>query len=274
MKNKKRLVWSLDWRGSLLLCAIYLLPFYVVLCLSLKSQNDNSSRLALPKVLYLDNYINALKIGAILNAIKNNAMIVILTVLLVVVFGAMAAYPLARRKSLLNTLISKFFMGIMMITPLTILVGLYSILSKIKAINTYWGIILILATFSLSMSIYLYSNFISAIPIELEEAACIDGATRLQTFFRIILPQLGPVTTTVVIMQGVAIWNNYLFTHYVMQKKELFTVTQVIQSFFSTTSSDYNGAAAVAVLGMLPVVLIYLFLQRFFIRSAIDSAIK
>ena len=274
MKRKRHILWGIDWFVSLLICILYLLPFYVVLCISLKPQSDNSSRLLLPNPLYWDNYINAIKSGTILNAIKNNIIIVVGTLLIVVVVGAMAAYPIARRRTRPNRLISKFFMGIMMITPLTILVGLYSILSRIGAISTYWGIILILATFSISMSIYLYANFISSIPVELEEAAFIDGASRFQTFFRIILPQLGPVTATVIIMQGVSIWNNYLFTHYVMQKKSLFTVTQVIQGFFSTTSSDYNGAAAVAVLGMLPVVAAYLFLQKYFVKGAMDSAIK
>ena len=274
MKKKKYILWSIDWVVSILICLFYLLPFYVVLCISFKPQSDSSSRLLLPNPFYFGNYTNALKNGSILNAIKNNAIIVVGTLLIVVIVGAMAAYPIALKKTLLNGLISKFFMGIMMITPLTILVGLYSILSKIGAISTYWGIILILATFNISMSIYLYSNFISTIPIELEEAAFIDGASRFHTFSRIILPQLGPVTATVIIMQGVSIWNNYLFTHYVMQKKNLFTVTQVIQGFFSTTSSDYNGAAAVAVLGMLPVVIVYLFLQKFFVKGAMDSAIK
>ncbi len=89
-----------------------------------------------------------------------------------------------------------------------------------------------------------------------------------------ILPQLAPVTVTVIIMQGVSIWNNYLFTHYILQRRQMFTVTQVIQGFFSTTSSDYGGAAAVAILGMLPVVVMYLFLQKYFVKGAIDSAVK
>ena len=94
------------------------------------------------------------------------------------------------------------------------------------------------------------------------------------SFFHVILPQLKPVTVTVIIMQGVNIWNNYLFTHYVLQKKTMFTVTQVVSGYFSTTSSDYGGAAAVAVIGMLPVVVLYLCLQKYFVQGAMDSAVK
>lgn len=274
MKAKKQLRNLVCWAGSAVLCAIYLLPFYVVVVLSLKPRTDLSSRLAPPSTLYLDNYLNVLKSGEILNAIKNNVIIIAGALLVIIVAGSLAAYPIARMRSRWNEGVRKLFMGIMMITPLTILVGLYSILSRINAISTYWGIILVLSTFGVPMSVYLYSNFISTIPIELDEAAAIDGAGRLQTFFLVILPQLAPVTVTVIIMQGVSIWNNYLFTHYILQRRQMFTVTQVIQGFFSTTSSDYGGAAAVAILGMLPVVVLYLFLQKYFVKGAIDSAVK
>lgn len=274
MKQKQRLSRLWHMLAALLICLVYLAPFYVVLMVSLKPISDTSSRLAPPAALYLENYTKALQNGQILNAIKNNTIILVLSVLVIVAVGSMAAYPLARNQSRTNELIRRLFMGIMMITPLTILVGLYSILSRIKAISTYWGIVLVLSAFGVPMAVFLYSNFISAIPKELDEAAMIDGAGRLKTFFLVIFPQLGPVTVTVVIMQGVTIWNNYLFTHYILQKRELFTVTQVIQGYFSTTSSDYGGAASVAVLGMLPVVIAFAFLQKYFIQGTVDSAIK
>ena len=274
MKAKKRLRNTVCIALSVIICLVYLFPFYVVLNLSFKPKTDMSSRLALPKSLYLENYRNALENGDILNAIRNNILIILGSLIVVIVVGSLAAYPLARRQTRLNEGIRKLFMGIMMITPLTILVGVYSILSRIGAISTYWGIILILSTFGVPQSIYLYTNFISTIPVDLDEAASIDGAGKVTTFFRIILPQLVPVTVTVIIMQGVNMWNNYLFTHYILQKKQMFTVTQVISGYFSTTNSDYGGAAAVAVLGMLPVVLAYLFLQRFFVKGAMDSAVK
>lgn len=274
MKKKKRISGITHTLVSLLICLSYLMPFYVVAMVSLKPMSDTSSRLAPPKTLDLSNYTKALQSGQILTAIKNNIIILVLSVLVIVVVGSMAAYPLARNQTRTNELIRKLFMGIMMITPLTILVGLYSILSKIKAISTYWGIVLVLAAFGIPMAVFLYSNFISAIPKELDEAAMIDGAGKIKTFFLVIFPQLGPVTVTVIIMQGVTIWNNYLFTHYILQKRELFTVTQVIQGYFSTTSSDYGGAASVAILGMLPVVIAFAFLQKYFIQGTVDSAIK
>ncbi len=274
MKKKRVCRYVLSWMVSLILCLIYLFPFYIVVVLSLKPQADTSSRLLLPQYLYLDNYISVIRSGEILNAIKNNIIIIAGSLLLIIVAGSLASYPLARVQSRFNEWIRKFFMGIMMITPLTILVGVYSILSGIGAISTYWGIILILTTFGIPQAVFLYTNFIEAIPVELDEAAAIDGAGRLRTFFEVIFPQMIPVTVSIIIMQGVNIWNNYLFTHYILQKKNMFTVTQVINGYFSTISSNYGGAAAVAVMGMLPVVVLYLFLQRYFVRGTMDSAIK
>lgn len=274
MKKKRMRNNILSWIVSVILCLVYLFPFYIIIMLSFKPKSDLNSRLSLPKTLYLDNYIGILQSGEILIAIKNNIIIIIGSLIVIVVAGSLAAYPLARLQTRFNEFIRKVFMGIMMITPLTILVGVYSILSRIGAISTYWGIILILSAFSTPMAVYLYSNFIVTIPVELDEAAAIDGASHFQTFFRVILPQLAPVTVTVIIMQGVHIWNNYLFTHYVLQKKNMFTVTQVVSGYFSTTSSDYGGAAAAAVVSMLPVVILYLCLQKYFVKGAMDSAVK
>ena len=172
MKRKQRIRYAVSWVVSLAICAVYLFPFYVVVALSLKPQSDNSSRLTLPQTPYWDNSLSVLQSGEIVNAIKNNVIIIVGSLIVIIVAGSLAAYPLARVQSRFNEFVRKLFMGIMMITPLTILVGVYSILSRIGAISTYWGIILLLSTFGVPMAVYLYSNFIAAIPVELDEAAC------------------------------------------------------------------------------------------------------
>ena len=145
-------------------------------------------------------------------ALLNSAVITIGVVFVEVVIGCMAAYPLSRNDSRFNRVIHNIFLGVMMIPGLAVLVGVYSLLAKVGGINTYWGMILASVGFGLPMSIYMYSNFISTIPESLDEAAAIDGAGNLQTFFQVILPQLKPVTVTVVILQGVGIWNEYMYS--------------------------------------------------------------
>jgi raffinose/stachyose/melibiose transport system permease protein len=141
-------------------------------------------------------------------------------------------------------------------------------------VNMYWAIILVMLTYQLPQGIFLYMNFIKAIPIALDEAAAIDGAGPIRTFFLIIMPQLKPVTASVVILSGINCWNDYQFSRYILQAQRMNTVTLSISSFFSQTYSDLHSAAAAAMLAILPVIIAFLFLQKYFIQGMIDSSIK
>ena len=209
-KEKNRFLHASNWWKylvSLLIVVIYLLPIYVIIVASLKPVTDTSSRLLLPKTIYWGNYIKAFDAGGLLNAIKNTLIITVFVVLIEVFAGCLAAYPLARNRSKLNKAVKLLIMGVMMVPSMSIVVGVYSTLVSMRAISTYWGIIIVTAAFGLPLSIYLYSNFITSIPTSLDEAAAIDGAGAAQTFFHIIIPQLKPVTVSVIIMKGVGAWN-------------------------------------------------------------------
>lgn len=266
-----------DWWKYLIglaLLFIYLYPFFIIINVSLKPFGDTTSRMKFPDPVYWDNFKSVIAAGDIFVGIRNSLIITVLVLILEIVVGCMAAYALARNQSKVNEVVRSLIMSVMMITPLTILVGVYSTMSKIHATSTYWGMVLLLSSFGLPMVIFLYTNFISSIPVALDEAAAIDGASNLQIFFKIILPQLKSVTVTVIILQGVGIWNEYTYSYYFLQKKEMQTITLVIKTFFSSVSNDYGSAAATAVIGMAPLIILYLFLQKYFIQGQVDSAIK
>lgn len=266
-----------DWWKYLIalgLLFIYLFPFYIIINVSLKSFADTTSRTQFPNPIYWENFRKVIEAGDIFVGIKNSMIITVFVLLVEIILGCMAAYALARNQSKLNEVVRSLIMSVMMITPLTILVGVYSTMSKINATSTYWGMVLLLSSFGLPLVIFLYTNFISSIPVALDEAAAIDGATNLQIFFRIILPQLKSVTITVIILQGVSVWNEYTYSYYFLQKTEMRTITLVIKTFFSAVSNDYGAAAATAVIGMAPLIILYLFLQKYFIQGQVDSAIK
>ena len=273
MESSKR---SNTWKYILafVIIVIHFVPIYMVLAIAFKSPYDHSSRWAFPGYVYLKNIYTALERGGMLLALKNTVIISGISILLIVVVGAMAAYPIARNRNRMNNLVKGFIMGVMMIPPLSILVPLYSFMAKVQGINSYWGMIVTLLTFQLPTSIFLFSSFISSIPIALEEAAAIDGCGPFQTFFRIIMPQLKPVTASVVIITGVNCWNNYQFALYLLQSPKIKTITLAIAGFFSADSATVNGAAAAAFLGILPVIVVFLFLQKYFIQGMVDSAIK
>lgn len=259
---------------SLLLLVIYLFPFYIIINVSLKSFTDTTSRIQPASPIYCGNYAEAIKTGQIFLGIRNSLIITVFVLLVEIIVGCLASYALARNQTKFNEVVRNLIMGVMMISPLTTLVGVYSTMSKIHGTSTYWGIVLVLSSFGLPLVIFLYTNFIGSIPKALDEAAAIDGASNLQTFFMIILPQLRTVTVTVIILQGVGIWNEYTYSYYFLQKQNMNTITLVIKSFFGSVMNDYGQAAANAVIGMLPLIIIYLCLQKYFIQSQVDSAIK
>ena len=157
---------------------------------------------------------------------------------------------------------------------MSILVPLYSNLAHVGGLSTYWGIIGVLTAFQLPMSVFLFTNFIRSIPIGLDEAAAIDGCGPFRIFALIILPQLKPVIASVIILTGVNCWNDYQFSLYLLQSPKLKTITLAISGFFSLQSSDINAAGAAALMGITPVVFFFLFLQKYFIKGMVDSAIK
>lgn len=270
--QKKGLWWK--YLLAVFIIFIYLMPLYVLLMQSFKSATDLSSAMSRPDEWYFDNYLTIITNGTIFRAIKNSAIISVCTVVLEVIFSCLAAYPLSRNDTKGNRFVRNIFMGVMMIPPLTILVGVYSVLVSIQAINSYWGIVLINVAFGLPVAVFLFTNFVGSIPRDLDEASIIDGASVLQTFFHIILPQLKPIIATVVILHGVAAWNEYAYSIYILQKPELQTITLCIKKYFSSVTNDYGGAAAAAILAILPLTIVYLILQDAFVQSQVDSAIK
>ena len=274
-KQKSRI--GRDWwkyLAAVFILIIYLLPVYVVVVMSLKPVTDHTSRLFLPAEVYLGNYLKVFKNSNMLGAMKNSLIITAGTVAIVVIAGCLAAYPMARRKDRLGKAVKIFILGVMMVPGMSMVVGVYATLVSIHAISTYRGIIFVSAAFGLPFSIYMYSNFIAAIPDTLDEAAAIDGADVLTIFFKIILPQLKPVTACVLLMQGVSTWNEYGYSLYVLQKPNMYNVTLTVKQFFGEQIKDLNGAAACAAVAIIPVVIIYLFLQKYFVKGSIDSAVK
>ena len=269
--NKKKNLWRLPI--ALGIAAIYLVPFYIVLSVSFKRPSDQRSWWAFPNYLCLDNYLTALK-GKILQGIMNSAVITVCSVALIVAAGALAAYPLARNNSKLNKKVQTFILAVMMVPQLSIIVPIYALVRNLKLGSTYPGIIFLLVTFFLPLSIFIFTNFITSIPKELDEAAAIDGCGPLRAFFDIIMPQLGPVVASVIILTGVNCWNDFQFSLYILQKPSITSVTLAISSFFAQVGSNVYGAAAAAVLGVIPVTIVFLALQKYFIKGMVDSAIK
>lgn len=261
---------------SILICLMYLLPLYVLLNMAFKLPTDLGSRLTLPTYLSFVNFKEAFKDDSLIRALGNTVVITLGVVSIEVIFGCMAAFPLSRNRSRFNSIIEAVVLGVMMIPALSILVGVYTEIVSLGGINHLWAVIAIESAFGLPLSIYMYKNFITSIPVALDEAGILDGASSLRLFWSVILPQLKPVTVSIIIMKGVSAWNTYLYPSYILQKPEKYTLVLLIKKYFGSADSQQNlhGAAAVTVLCILPLIVIYLCLQKYFIKGQIDSSVK
>ncbi|MFC4766187.1 carbohydrate ABC transporter permease [Effusibacillus consociatus] len=260
--------------ATIFISITHILPFYLLITTSFKPANDLSSKWLLPSTLYLENFKNAWVQAKLGQAFLNNVVITVISVILVVVLGALASYPLSRFKTRLNKFMYTLFIAALIVPPLTSLVPLYQFVVDIGGLNSKWAVILLHVTYNLPITIFLYTGFISTIPRELDEAAMIDGTSRVGLFFRIILPLLKPVTATVIILTGVGVWNDYQFSVFFLQKTETHTITVSLAQFFSSYVSNVGWVAAGSLISALPIIVLYLFLQKYFISGLSSGAVK
>jgi raffinose/stachyose/melibiose transport system permease protein len=260
--------------GLVVVGLFHLVPLYVLVSMSLKSSVLGVSLWSPPTSLYLRNFENAWGKAHLLAALLNNALITACALALIVVVGSLASYPLARRPTRLNRFVSGLLVSCMVVPPLAVLVPLYKTIVDVHGLNTHWAIILILVSFQLPLCIYLYTNFIKSIPSELDEAALLDGCGNARLFIRVIFPLLKPVTSSIVILCGILLWNDYQFSVFFLQKRQVQTISVALSQFVSQYQNDISLVAAGCLIGILPLTAAYLCLQKYFIKGLADGAVK
>jgi raffinose/stachyose/melibiose transport system permease protein len=260
---------------ALIITLFYVVPFYILITTSLKSVSDFSSKWAFPKSFSLEIFANAWQQANLGNAFINSIIITFFSAVLLIFFGSLAAYPLARRQTKLNKFIYMLLIGVMVIPPLTALVPLYKLVVNIGLMNTHTVAILNNVAAFMPLTIFLYAGFIrSTIPKELEEAAKIDGASTIGTFFRIVFPLLKPITASVLIISCVFIWNDYQFAIFFLQQDNVKTLTVALSGFFGQNANSPNLVAAAAIMAVAPMVILFLFLQKHFIQGLASGSVK
>lgn len=265
----KKKSWLFNIVGIVIIL-LHIMPLYITLVTSLKKKTDLSSKWLLPDYFSLENYKNALAGNELFQALFNTVIVTAAGISIVIVFGAMTGYVLARRKNWVTNMMLMITLGVMMVPGISLIVPLYNTMMNLNGINTFWGIIVLVSTSHLPVSIFVYMNFIKGIPKELDEAAEIDGCGTLKTFFSIILPQLGPVTATVLILNGIKIFNEFIYALYFLQSPDKRMITTYISSYFNE-NSNLNEASAAALLATLPVIIVYLMLQKYFVKGSMEG---
>ncbi len=251
-----------------------LIPFYALLLIAVKSPEGGLSSIRLIPDFHLINFPLAWKKADMGRAFLNSMLITIGAVGLLVFLAGMAGFSIGRVRSRMNRTIMMIFLLCMMIPGIINTVPLYTLLIKLRGINTYWAMITVLAVNAMPFAVFLYSGFIKAMPVEMEESAVIDGCSPFDAFWRITLPLLKPVTASVVILQGLGMWNNFAQAVFFLQSGKMRTIPLAISMFFQQYGADWPLMAAAAVLGLLPAVTAFLIFQKFFIEGITTGAVK
>ena len=258
---------------------LYMIPFFMVFINSFKQKRDiitGPLSVFAQKGYTLENYIEAFQKMDFLNAFRNSVLITGCSTLLVIVLSAMVAYYFTRAKNLFSKVLFCMMAASMIIPFQAIMIPLVSIYgAKLQLLNHRLTLIFMHTGFAMSMSVFIYQGFIkSGIPLSLEEAAYLDGCSRIQTFFKVVFPLLKPTTATLVILNVLAFWNDYLLPSLVLGKKELYTLPLSTYVFYGTYSADYSVIMAALVLIIAPILVLYLFLQKQIINGVVAGAVK
>lgn len=276
---KRFLLESAGFLVTAFLFVIYMVPFALIFLNSFKMKRDiitNPFSFYAKKGYSLENYVKAFEKMDFVKAFGNSLMVTGLSTIAVIILAAMVAYYFTRSKNLFSTIMFSLMAASMIIPFQAIMIPLVSIYGAgLHVLNSRFTLIFMHTGFAMSMSVFIYHGFIkSNIPLSLEEAACIDGCTKTQTFFRVVFPLLKPTTTTLVILNVLAFWNDYLLPSLVLGRKQIFTLPLSTYAFYGTYSADYGVIMAALVMIVAPVLVLYLFLQKQIISGVIAGAVK
>jgi raffinose/stachyose/melibiose transport system permease protein len=255
--------------------AMVVIPLIVLLSVALKSPTDLlNNPLGWPTRFVWSNFVDAWNNAALGQAFFNSVLITGITLVGLILFGAMGAYPLARFTGPWSQRIYLYFVA-GLIVPLQLgLFPLYKEMHDLQLINTYHGAILLYIAANLPFVIFLYTGFIKTVPRELEEAALLDGADPIRTFWLIVFPLLRPVTATVAITSALSTWNDFFIPLIFLQRDGMQTLPLAIYNFVGQYNNNWSLIFASVIISSLPLIAIFLVLQRYFIKGIAAGALR
>lgn len=277
MREKTSILKYVKYILIFILLILFMMPFYLMVINSFKTTQqfvNDPFALPSPEKLGFENYISAFEKMNFHKAIGNSAIITLVSVLLILLTSSMAAYFLVRHKWKVNRIIFATLVASMIVPFQAIMIPLVSIYGKMNLMNSKWVLIFMYMGFGQGFAIFIFHGFIKNVPLEMEESALIDGCNKIQSFFQIVFPLLKPVLVTVLILDVLWIWNDYLLPSLVLLSPSERTLPLSTYSFFNTYSVDYAPLMAGIVLTIIPVLIAYLFSQKQIIHGVVQGAIK
>lgn len=254
---------------------IFLFPMYLALMNSMKPLGEIlSNTLGFPKSLYMDNFKYMFDKMNYAHAFFNTLLVTVVSVTFVVVLGSMCAYKLSRTNDKKSWVIMMAFFSSMIIPFQTIMIPIAKVAKGLKLVDSIPGLILIVLPLFAPFAIFMFHGFVKTIPTDIDEAAIIDGCSQFGTFFRIIFPVLKPVSGSVIVLNALWLWNDFALPVIMLQSAKNKTITLTIFTLFSSVQWNWHYALAGLVLSALPIIIFFIFMQRYIIKGVIAGAVK
>lgn len=262
--------------GLIFWAVIQIFPLYWLLTFSLKDNTEifQGNMIGLPKIWHFENYAHAFMGGNVGRYLANSIIVTAATIMIVCMASLMASYALIRMKWKLRKLFQMMFILGITIPIHAALLPVFIMMRQAHLINTYWCLIIPYSAFAIPMAIMISSGFITTIPVELEEAACIDGCSIYKIFIRIILPLMKPSLSTIAIFTFLQSWNELMFAVVFISKPVYRTLTVGIQSLVGQYTTDWGPIGAGLVVATFPIIIIYVILSKQVQQSLIAGSVK
>lgn len=270
-------IMAILWRMFLgVMALVYLFPFLVSILLAFKDKKETAQNvLALPQRLHWENFVNAIEKANIFHSMKNSMIVTVVSVVLVLIVASMAGYAIGRQYHKKGYRLYEMILTAAMMIPFqTLMIPLYKMFRGMGLLNTLPGVILLIAGTNMPFAVMMFIGFVRTIPIELEEAAMLEGCGKFKTFYKIIVPILKPITVTVAVLDALWAWNEFNVSLLVLQKNEVKTIPMQQYVFFGEHSADYNMAFAAAVISMIPIVIFFILMQKHIVEGMTAGAVK
>lgn len=252
---------------------LIIIPLLVMIFGSFKSPAEAMKFNALPPTAWFpDNYTFVFTTGKILRAMFNSVVVTVGVLIFCIASASLAGFILARTDTRLSRFFQSYFMA-GMVAPMQIITT-FAMLKFMNIIGTHIAVVLVMAAVQLPWAIFMFVNFIKGIPRELDEAAFIDGAHALRTFYSIIMPTLKPIFATTVVMTAMYAWNEFMIPLYFFNNSKNWTMPLTVYNFFGQYFSNWNYVFADLVLTALPVTLLYLYAQKYIVSGLTAGSVK
>lgn len=275
-KSKFGWLWTILFS---VISVIYVSPIFIVIMNSFKKKAYISKfpfKLPIGEKMFvgLDNYTSGIEKTKFFDAFGNSLFITVVSVAVIILCTSMCAWYISRVRNLFTEAIY-YLCLFSMIVPFQMVMFTLSKLSDMLRLGNPVGIVLVYLGFGAGLAVFMFSGFVKSIPLEIEEAAMIDGCNPLQTFFGIVLPILKPTCITVAILQAMWIWNDYLLPYLVLDLKRYKTIPIAIQYLKGGYGSiDMGAMMAMLVLAIVPIIIFYAVCQRYIIEGVVAGAVK